>query len=62
VFAGLKSDLLAVVDVAGAVVEVDVVRQGRPQIKECMYHEPTRFGGVEESLHFCEIFDEEYQG
>jgi phosphomannomutase len=59
VLADLKSNPLAVMEMARAGVEVAVVRNGHSQIKEAMYQDPTRFGAVEESAHFYEAFSPE---
>jgi phosphomannomutase len=56
VFADLKSNPLAVIEMARAGVSVDVVRNGHSQIKEALARDPSRFGCVEESAHFYEAF------
>jgi phosphomannomutase len=56
IFADLKTNPLAVVEMARAGVAVDVIRNGHSQIKESLFRDPTRFGAVEESAHFYEAF------
>jgi phosphomannomutase len=56
VFADLKSNPLAVIEMARAGVAVDVIRNGHSQIKKSLIDDPTRFGAVEESAHFYEAF------
>jgi len=56
VFADIKSNPLAVIEMARAGVAVDVIRNGHSQIKKCLEDDPTRFGAVEESAHFYEAF------
>ncbi len=56
VFADLKSNPMAIMEMARAGVTVDVIRNGHSQIKQAMIEEPTRFGAVEESAHFYEAF------
>jgi phosphomannomutase len=57
VFADLKSNPLAVIEMARAGVAVDVIRNGHSQIKQSLYEEPHRFGAVEESAHYYEAFE-----
>ena len=59
VFADLKSNPLAVMEMARAGVKVDVIRNGHSQIKQSLYDDPARFGAVEESAHFYEAFYDE---
>ncbi len=54
VLADLKSNPLAVMEMARNGVAVDVVRNGHSQIKQSLYDDATRFGAVEESAHFYE--------
>lgn len=56
VFADLKCNPLAVIEMAGSGVAVDVIRNGHSQIKQTMFDDPSRFGAVEESAHFYEAF------
>ncbi|WP_165250519.1 phosphoglucomutase [Paludisphaera soli] len=56
VFADLKSNPLAIVEMARCGVAVDVIRNGHSQIKESLARDPARFGAVEESAHFYEAF------
>ena len=56
VFADLKCNPLAVIEMARAGVTVDVVRNGHSQIKHSLIEDVTRFGAVEESAHFYEAF------
>ncbi len=56
VFADLKSNPLAVIEMARAGVTVDVIRNGHSQIKESLRRDPSRVGAVEESAHFYEAF------
>lgn len=62
VFADLKANPLAVIEMAKAGVTVDVTRNGHSQIKESMADSPSKFGTVEESAHFYEAFSYEGQG
>jgi phosphomannomutase len=56
VLADLKSNPLAVIEMARTGIEVDVVRNGHSQIKQSLYDDPSRLGAVEESAHFYEAF------
>lgn len=56
VYADLKSNPLAVMEMAKTGVEVDVIRNGHSQIKNAMFEDPSKFGTVEESAHFYEAF------
>lgn len=56
VFADLKSNPLAVIEMARAGVAVDVIRNGHSQIKQSLHDDGARFGAVEESAHFYEAF------
>jgi phosphomannomutase len=56
VYADLKSNPLAVIQMARAGVTVDVIRNGHSQIKQSLYDEPERLGAVEESAHYYEAF------
>ena len=62
VFADLKSNPLALIEMARAGVIVDVIRNGHSQIKQSMLDDVTRFGTVEESAHFYEAFTDDSQG
>ncbi|MFO0910159.1 MAG: hypothetical protein U0794_17750 [Isosphaeraceae bacterium] len=56
VFADLKSNPLAIIEMARAGVSVDVIRNGHSQIKQSLILDPKKFGAVEESAHFYEAF------
>jgi phosphomannomutase len=56
VFADLKSNPLAVMEMARTGVRVQVIRNGHSQIKNAMVEDPAMFGTVEESAHFYERF------
>ncbi len=56
VFADLKSNPLAVMEMARSGLKVDVIRNGHSQIKQSLFDDPVRFGAVEESAHFYEAF------
>jgi len=56
VYADLKSNPLAIMEMARCGVSVDVIRNGHSQIKNAMYENATMFGTVEESAHFYEAF------
>jgi phosphomannomutase len=56
VYADLKSNPLAVIEMAKSGVTVNVIRNGHSQIKNAMYEAPAMFGAVEESAHFYEAF------
>ena len=56
VFADLKSNPLAIIEMARTGVTVDVIRNGHSQIKQSLVDDPTRLGAVEESAHFYEAF------
>lgn len=56
VFADLKSNPLAIMEMARTGVTVDVIRNGHSQIKQSLIDDPTRLGAVEESAHFYEAF------
>jgi phosphomannomutase len=60
VFADLKSNPLAIIEMARTGVTVDVIRNGHSQIKESLKNDSTRFGAVEESAHYYEAFS--YRG
>lgn len=57
VFADLKANPLAVIEMGRTGVAVDVIRNGHSQIKEALRGDPTRFGAVEESAHFYQAFE-----
>ena len=52
VFADLKSNPLAIIEMAATGVTVDVIRNGHSQIKQSLKEDAKRFGAVEESAHF----------
>lgn len=56
VFADLKCNPLAIIEMAQSGVTVDVVRNGHSQIKQSLIDDPSRIGAVEESAHFYEAF------
>jgi phosphomannomutase len=56
IFADLKTNPLALIEMARTGVTVDVIRNGHSQIKESLFRDPTRFAAVEESAHFYEAF------
>ncbi|MCA9266407.1 MAG: hypothetical protein KDA60_21255, partial [Planctomycetales bacterium] len=56
VFADLKCNPLAIMEMAATGVTVDVIRNGHSQIKQSLMLDATRFGAVEESAHFYEAF------
>ena len=56
VFADLKSNPWAVIEMAKTGVTVDVIRNGHSQIKQSLFDDPAHFGAVEESAHFYEAF------
>lgn len=56
VYADLKSNPLAIMEMAKAGVTVNVIRNGHSQIKNAMFENPAMFGTVEESAHFYEAF------
>jgi phosphomannomutase len=56
IFADLKCNPLAIIEMARAGVMVDVIRNGHSQIKESLIQDPSRFGAVEESAHYYEAF------
>lgn len=62
VFADLKANPLAVIEMARAGVAVDVIRNGHSQIKESLLRDDSRLGAVEESAHFYEAFRLDGQG
>lgn len=57
VFADLKANPLAVMEMARTGVTVNVIRNGHSQIKNAMFENPGMFGAVEESAHFYEAFE-----
>lgn len=56
VYADLKSNPLAVMEMAKTGVTVNVIRNGHSQIKSAMFDNPAMIGTVEESAHFYEAF------
>ncbi len=56
VYADLKSNPLALMEMARCGVSVSVIRNGHSQIKNAMFENRTMFGTVEESAHFYEAF------
>lgn len=56
VFADLKSNPLALIEMARAGVSVGVMRNGHSQIKTALAADPSTIGAVEESAHFYEAF------
>ena len=62
VFADLKSNPLAIIEMARTGVAVDVIRNGHSQIKESLLNDSSKFGAVEESAHYYEAFSHGGQG
>ncbi len=62
VFADLKSNPLAVIQMAKAGVSVEVIRNGHSQIKSALFDDPRMIGAVEESAHFYEAFSLDGRG
>lgn len=56
VYADLKCNPLAVIEMAKTGLGVKVIRNGHSQIKDAMYQDPAMIGTVEESAHFYEAF------
>jgi phosphomannomutase len=56
VFADLKSNPLAIIEMAKTGVTVDVIRNGHSQIKQSLINDGSRIGAVEESAHYYEAF------
>ena len=56
IFADLKSNPLAIIEMARTGVSVDVIRNGHSQIKQSLIQDASRFGAVEESAHYYEAF------
>ena len=56
VYADLKSNPLAVMEMARSGVTVQVIRNGHSQIKNALFENPKMIGCVEESAHFYEAF------
>ncbi len=56
VYADLKSNPLALMEMARCGVSVSVIRNGHSQIKNAMFENPAQFGTVEESAHYYEAF------
>ena len=56
VFADLKCNPLAVMEMAKSGVRVEVIRNGHSQIKNALFEDPSMIGAVEESAHFYEAF------
>ncbi len=54
IFADLKSNPRAIVEMARCGVGVDVIRNGNSQIKKAVHGDLRRIGAVEESAHFYE--------
>jgi phosphomannomutase len=57
VFADLKCNPLAIIEMAHSGVTVDVIRNGHSQIKQSLIDDEARLGAVEESAHFYEAFE-----
>jgi phosphomannomutase len=62
VFADLKSNPLAIIEMTRTGVTIDVIRNGHSQIKESLNADPSRFGAVEESAHYYEAFSLDGEG
>jgi phosphomannomutase len=56
VFADLKSNPRAIIEMARNDLTVDVIRNGHSQIKQSLIDDPHRFGAAEESAHFYQAF------
>jgi phosphomannomutase len=56
VYADLKCNPLAVMEMAKSGVRVEVIRNGHSQIKNSLFEDPSMIGAVEESAHFYEAF------
>jgi phosphomannomutase len=56
VFADLKSNPLAIIEMARTGVQVDVIRNGHSQIKESLFNDSSKIAAVEESAHYYETF------
>lgn len=56
VYACLKCNPLALIEMARAGVTASVIRNGHSQIKNAMAEDASKFGTVEESAHFYEAF------
>jgi phosphomannomutase len=56
VFACLKCNPLALMEMARSGVTTSIIRNGHSQIKNAMAEDPRMFGTVEESAHFYEAF------
>jgi len=56
VFADLKCNPLALIEMAKSGAAVGVMRNGHSQIKNALAEDPTVIGAVEESAHFYESF------
>jgi phosphomannomutase len=57
VYADLKSNPLAILEMAKAGFRVSVIRNGHSQIKHALAQAPAMAGAVEESAHFYEAFN-----
>jgi phosphomannomutase len=57
VYADLKSNPLAIMEMAKTGATVNVIRNGHSQIKNAMFEDSRMFGTVEESAHFYEAFE-----
>lgn len=62
VFADLKSNPLALIEMAKSGAAVGVMRNGHSQIKNALAEDPSMIGAVEESAHFYESFFIEGRG
>jgi phosphomannomutase len=56
IFADLKCNPLAIIEMAMCGIAVDVIRNGHSQIKQSLIEDVSRFGAVEESAHYYEAF------
>jgi phosphomannomutase len=56
VYADLKANPLALMEMAKCGVRLSIIRNGHSQIKDAMFENPAMFGTVEESAHFYEAF------
>lgn len=57
VFADLKSNPLAVIEMARSGFHTRIIRNGHSQIKNSLFEDRSMIGAVEESAHFYEAFE-----
>ena len=56
VYADLKSNPLAIIEMAKCGLRVEVIRNGHSQIKQALINDPGMIGATEESAHFYQSF------